>query len=514
MSTSSKTSTPQVASAKGVEEDDERISWFQRIELDEDGDDDDNPDCTLSPDEFLHRFQQVGFVWFRIIRKTRFSNGGRKDDKPGLHLPTSDSILKFLKQHAEAVETSWSIENVGTYDKESDITPTSLGGDSDGNKNSFYVSTIIHNNNKKKTTTTACKKTDDTDGDFSAFDTLQTMLPPLPDVLEDLHLTSSGMWLFLGKNNVVVSAASENDENNNKKKRKRSNKVMIGRAEHCDDVVHSGTFHVQLSGEKTWYIRPNLERFSSSSSSDDLPPLPPLSSIPGSEQSETTKSWYLKITVEEGDYFVLNTKSWYHYTELPPSSSNYSISIARDFFLPIPSLENFEEGDVVMEEDDIPDDIPRTSDNPNCILAEIECDGDDDEGDDARIALVATCDIKKGDFLSIPEEVEDDGSDDGEEDDGDLHNANETVDPRAIATKDFKKDDICLMGDGIPLQLPRSYEPNVELCEIDDDNRKATVVLKAIQDIAAGNVFCILPDEDEEYEEVEVDLTTTELKRR
>ena len=505
MPSSSKKKKPSssAASAEAAVEDDERILWFQRIELDEDEDDGvDNPGSLLSADEFLHRFQQVGFVWFRRSETSR--NGGRKDDDG--NLPTSDSIMKFLKQHTEAVETSWSVENAGTYDKESDITPTSISSskrgnddnDDDSNK-SFYVSTIIHNSKNKKKVVRGKK---DTDAD-SAFDAMTSMLPPLPDVLEDLHLTSSGMWLFMGKNQSNSSSSSGNG-----KKRKRQSKIaMVGRAEHCDDVVHSGTFHIQISGEKTWYIRPNLDRFSSE---EDLRPPPPLSSIPGSEQSETTKSWRLKLTVEEGDYFVLNTKAWYHYTELP-ISKNWSISVARDFFVPIPSLDDFEEGDVVMEEDDIPEDIPRTSD-PNCILAEVECnDGDDDE--DAHIALVATCDIKKGDFLSIPEEEDDEAADGDEEEDGNLRNANETIDPRAIASKDFKKDDICLMGDNIPLELPRSYEPNVELCEL-DDNGEVSVVLKAIQDITAGNVFCILPDEDEEYEEVEVDLQTTELKRR
>jgi hypothetical protein len=32
---------------------------------------------------------------------------------------------------------------------------------------------------------------------------------------------------------------------------------MSGRAEHTDKVKHHGTWHVQLCGSKTWYIRPD-----------------------------------------------------------------------------------------------------------------------------------------------------------------------------------------------------------------------------------------------------------------
>jgi hypothetical protein len=51
-------------------------------------------------------------------------------------------------------------------------------------------------------------------------------------------------------------------------------------------------------------------------------------------------------------------------------------------------------------------------------------------------------------------------------------------------------------------------EPNCELLH-DGDN----VSLRALQAITEGEIFCILPDEDQEYDEVEVDLVTGELQR-
>ena len=37
------------------------------------------------------------------------------------------------------------------------------------------------------------------------------------------------------------------------------NEPMQGRKEHIDLVTNDGTWHVQLSGQKTWLVRPNLE---------------------------------------------------------------------------------------------------------------------------------------------------------------------------------------------------------------------------------------------------------------
>lgn len=386
----------------------------------------------LSPDDFLERFQHCGFLWFR-------------DESSVRKLPSPQDIIDFLKEHASPCQKSWTVENQGDCNKESLPTPLSLASTTN---ESFYVSTIVHRE------------------DDSAFQSFTQNLPKF-EVFDDLHFTS-GAWLFLGHPGAG-------------KKRKRN---MVGRAEHVDEVTHSGTFHIQVAGNKVWWIRPHPELFG-----DELPDL---STIPGAEKSETTKSWRLKVEVEEGDIFVLNTKIWYHYTELPPSE--WSISIAHDFFLPIPSPENFSEGDVIYDEDEIPDEMPR-SDSPNCAMAEVE--GDDD-ADEIMIVLVALQSIREGDFLSVGHDREGD----------DLCNSKEMVDPRAVATRDYEKGQTVLQADDIPHELPRSLEPNCELIENEVD-----VSLRALSAITEGSVLCILPNEDEEYEEVEVDLATGELQR-
>jgi hypothetical protein len=72
---------------------------------------------------------------------------------------------------------------------------------------------------------------------------------------------------------------------------------MIGRAEHVNEVTRSGTYHIQVARSKTWWIRSHANLYCG----DELPEF---STIPGAEESETTKSWRLKIEVQEGDVLV------------------------------------------------------------------------------------------------------------------------------------------------------------------------------------------------------------------
>jgi hypothetical protein len=37
--------------------------------------------------------------------------------------------------------------------------------------------------------------------------------------------------------------------------------------------------------------------------------------------------------------------------------------------------------------------------------------------------------------------------------------------------------------------------------------------LRTLSAVSEGSIFCVLPDENEEYEEVDVDLATGELQR-
>ena len=469
----------------------------------------------VSFDDFLDKFERFGFYWFRLppssstaIAATTTTSvaAGRNPRRRRRHrhhpsLPNPKDILEFLATYSTECDKKWSVENHGTYDddnetssstsslmKPSTLIPTLLAKeDEEEDKeeetpSSFYVSTIVHRQ------------------DQNAYQALQELLPNL-DVFSDLHdennVGSGGTWIFMGHHG---SSSSEN-----KKKRKRD---MLGRAEHVDEVIHSGTYHVQLAGSKKWSIRPHPTLYDG-----DEEMLQPsiLSTLPGAEQSETTQSWRLGIDVQEGDVFVLNTKIWYHYTEIPAGTGGgWSISIANDFYLPLPCPRDVKEGEVIFDdEEDIPEDIPRSS-NPNCLLGEIDMEeegegssSEEEEGDNRKIVLIALKDIAEGDRLSIAED-----KDAGE---AELDNASETVDPRIIANDNFDRGMIPLRGDGIPNELPRSLHPNCELVE--DEDYEGTLCLRALEGIAIGEVLCILPSDDEEYEEVEVDLNTGEVCR-
>lgn len=386
----------------------------------------------LSQDDLLQRFRDTGFLWQRSRTKRPHR---------------ASQVLSFLEQHTDACRKHWSVENRGDYETEQELMDPATIQDL---KQAYYVSTVINKTEQQ------------------ALTALVALTPP-PPLHSAIH--NGGAWLFIGK---TVSG--------NMKKRKRSS--LIGRAEHVDDVTHSGTWHYQVSGEKVWYIRPNKDLW-------DLGGLPDIATHTNLAERTNNGAWRLKVHVKEGDIFVLNTRIWFHCTDLN-EQTDWSISIARDFYLPLSCPQNIHKGTIILEEDDIPTDIPR-SDTPNCALAEI----DDDTGA-FSIVLIATSFISKGETLYIAED-----NIEGE------YNGDEVVDPRAIATIDFVEGDVVLLGDAIPDDLPRALDPTCALV-LNNDNE---TILRALGPIRVGQVFSVLPDDDEDYEEVEVDLETGEIIR-
>ena len=510
---------------------------------------------SLSPDDFIDRFERYGFLWFK-----------GKGSKCTAKIPTGNQILDFVKEHSSACETSWTIENhskdTGRTSTTSPptITPQKLHGFT-GTDTSFYVSTIVH----RKPLEGQAEQNDDRDIDnvedrnrkpswdilpssnsSPAHQSLMAMLPKFDNVFEDIYENGdpSGTWLFLGHHGISAAPAMTKSSAKKKLKKQKlhhesihndeTTTTLIGRAEHVDEVTHSGTYHIQVSGTKTWKIRPHPDSFLAEEFMLESEEGGHLREVPGAEQEDSgakgDSCWRLRINVEEGDVFVLNTKIWYHCTELnfaPNSASSlplseWSISVAQDFYLPIPCPKYVKKGDIVYgynndeidEEEEseesradqeIPDELPR-SDNPNCALVEIGVNESDVEDEDeieddneAKIALVALRDIMEGESLTIAFDPQDDQ----------LGNGNEQIDPRVISQQYWKKDQIVVRGeDRMPQDIPRSYEPN---CELTSSSGGECLALLALVDIPEGGVFCILPDEDEEYDEVEVDLGTGEL---
>ena len=139
-------------------------------------------------------------------------------------------------------------------------------------------------------------------------------LPVIPD--DDTHSaksiqTAEPFWIFVGRNTSPHA-------------------ILKGRSEHTDNIQHDGTFHYQLEGTKTWHIRPTQELLERSCSSINNTP------------NETSFRETYKLTLDRGDVMVINTRLWWHRTEIPPAAQyddddavcgNLSISYARDIYL-------------------------------------------------------------------------------------------------------------------------------------------------------------------------------------
>jgi hypothetical protein len=188
------------------------------------------------------------------------------------------------------------------------------------------------------------------------------------------------VWFFFGRNHDAVT--------------------LNGRPEHTDAVSHDGTWHFQLSGTKRWLLRPT----------DDL----------RKEFLENNVAWDILGSVPvdccEGDVLIINTRLWWHQTEIPKQDVP-SISYARDFHFSPDTLDDHEPmcnvdgvyaaneiaaGTVVFREDEMPECSLHRSKLPNCDLVELE---------DGTCAVVSLRKISLGEFFSVPESSDEDESD-------------------------------------------------------------------------------------------------------
>jgi hypothetical protein len=106
------------------------------------------------------------------------------------------------------------------------------------------------------------------------------------------------IWVFFGRN-------------------KSSKRDLQGRPEHTDSVSHDGTWHYQLSGTKTWYLRPTKKL---------------LDHMKSNGVNDFSESDVIQVDCNKGDVLIVNTALWWHQTVIP-CQPNPSVSYARDFFM-------------------------------------------------------------------------------------------------------------------------------------------------------------------------------------
>jgi hypothetical protein len=191
-------------------------------------------------------------------------------------------------------------------------------------------------------------------------------------------------WMFLGRNTSATP--------------------LPGRAEHTDSIQHHGTFHYQMAGSKLWKLRPTQE----------------LRDMCNDRDVALLDSYV--HTVEQGDMFFINTRLWWHATELPgvadESCAGWSISFARDVYLdglqPDNAADEFMSTiDAVFANATIPhgtilltelEELPSTMGTSkeraksNCEVLNV-AEIYDEDGGEPQMALVATRDIVEGEFF-------------------------------------------------------------------------------------------------------------------
>ena len=181
----------------------------------------------------------------------------------------------ILSQDEASVNATWTVENRGSA---SALSPRDVLS-SDGEQGHWYASFIIQSDSPRVKAT------------------VESLPVVVPSFLKGVtHSPCS--WFFFGRNVPGTGAAP-----------------MRGKPFHVDAVRNDGTWHLQTSGTKTWRLKPNVHA--------DWPTAGGPPGIPGDS---------LSVSVECGDILAVNTRLWFHETEVKPQP-HPCVSYARDFFL-------------------------------------------------------------------------------------------------------------------------------------------------------------------------------------
>jgi len=273
------------------------------------------------------------------------------------------------------------------------------------------------------------------------------------------------LWFFHGYNDPSTETDSMLSTTVNE-----TDRFLKGRPEHIDSISHDGTWHYQLSGIKSWFIRPTDTLLSQmeEGETDKVPKSDIQFTNHCSEKYSDSSNKHdhllenvIQINCEQGDILLINTRLWWHKTELPiqptkiiaesirvgvkkeekvVSETNQgkeneiavpSISYARDIYLSSEfwynqnkkSTKNNAEKDesnmtnvdglyaasdieaqtIIFTEANMPDcALHRNNENPNCEVTELE---------DGTGAIVSIRDIHCGEFFCVADSSDEEGSD-------------------------------------------------------------------------------------------------------
>ena len=245
------------------------------------------------------------------------------------------------------------------------------------------------------------------------------------------------VWVFIGRN------ANANE-----------NILLKGRPEHIDSVNHDGTWHLQCSGTKWWYIRP-------AETAEWGEAVLQMKAANKKQKGAAVAEFAdglprLKIVVEEGDILVLNTRVWWHQTRIPPTGKQgFSVSYAIDFY-----------------------------------CSEVRLPGKQGKAK-----------TDKADKLALPDgsiSAEDDGDDEQEEEEGEQYTNRDGM----YASKPLQAGEVVFYEAELPdCALPRSTEPNCEIAWLEDGSG----ALVALQDLQVGDWLTVAPSDSEDSDDEDAD---------
>lgn len=263
-------------------------------------------------------------------------------------------------------------------------------------------------------------------------------------------------WIFVGQNHN--SCGSPRGE------------WLPGRKEHTDDIDHDGTVHHQLLGGKLWKLRPTQDLRDRCDRDHDV----------------TLLDNY-EILVEEGDVFVINTKLWWHHTEIPPG---WSVSYARDLYLDDRRESRIACEGVISEESSI---IHNCSSNDNESTDQKAFDMDASRESVSNVEVSwASGFIPKGTTLVIDEVAASGGN--TEANDDDIASLYHHLVPPTIGRTRLESKANCKLVVLPPESVPErdGFGSGIGM---EDPQRNPTlqqVALEAIRDIREGDVFVML----------------------
>ena len=291
-----------------------------------------------------------------------------------------DGIHAFFGKRPDLINEYWSVENKGGVEDEADLSASSF----------FEMKMKSSSSAKSKSKSATSKAISIKDcGSFYISCILQKDQQQLDAFLERYpHSTppfveekvwsgfrqTKPVWVFIGQHLGEKEKKGGKGEKKKKggkggkQKQKQKQKEtltqiqiqteenMKGRDEHTDSVSHDGTWHYQISGRKVWHVRPGASsEWLNGAGTPVLEVGVSAGTGAGVEQRDTKKRKgkqissssepdkdgdknkppSLRIECETGDILMVNTRLWFHCTEIPCTKGDpqqVSASFARDFY--------------------------------------------------------------------------------------------------------------------------------------------------------------------------------------